>query len=547
MYHLIGRPLLSKLSRQKILIKHREFQSSPDYYANCIEIYGHDRALRSGKLLHAYLIVTGLARSTYLSSKLIIFYTQCKHIQDARKLFDQIPETNMGRWIVLIGAYSRQGFYQETIELFVGMQREGLKPNKFILPSSLRACANLSDGKTGEKIHGIVLRSLLDVDTFVDSALVDMYSKCGKIDKAKLVFDRMVDKDVVAWNSMVSGYVQQGCVREALGLVEEMKLVGLKPNLVTWNALVAGFSQAGSDAMALKLFQMMQDNGIEPDVISWTSIISGFVRNFKYNKAFSTFKQMLASKVWPSSFTISCLLPACATVADLKHGKEIHGYALATGVEEDIFVCSSLVDMYAKCGNIFEARTLFNKMPERNTVTCNSMIFGYANNGDSTEAFQLFNQMLEKKEVKPDHLTFTAALMACSHFGMVEVGWNVFHSMWKEHGIEPRLEHYACMVDVLGRAGELSEAYNFIKTMPIKPDSFVWGALLGACKNHGNVEFAERAAKCLKDLEAVSAGSCLLLSNLYADVGKWRDAEKLKKMIKRKRLGTSSGCSWILG
>ncbi|KAF9595528.1 hypothetical protein IFM89_000616 [Coptis chinensis] len=539
MYHFISRP------GKNILINHSKFHSSSDYYSNYIEIYGRNRALRSGKILHAYLIITGLVHSTYLCSKLIAFYAQCKQISNALKLFDQIPQTNISRWIVLTGAYSRNGFYKETIKLFVEMQREGLKPNKYILPSTLRACANIANGKTGMKVHGVILRCLFDVDVVVYSSLIDMYSKCGRVDKARLVFDRIVEKDLVAWNSMVSGYAQHGCAREALVLVEEMKLVGLRPNLVTWNALISGFSLVGDDAMALKLLKMMQVEGIEPDVVSWTSIISGFVQNFCNNEAFLMFKTMMGAGVWPTSFTISSLLPACATVADLKHGKEIHCYALVTGVEVDIFVCSALVDMYAKCGYIFEATKLFNKMRERNTVTWNSMIFGFANHGYCNEALALFNQMLEKREIKPDYLTFVAALTACSNAGLVEVGWNVFHLMQKEHGIAPRLEHYACMVDLLGRAGELIEAYDLIKCMPVKPDSFVWGALLGACRNHGNIELAEIAANSLYELEPASAGSHLLLSNLYADVGKWKDAEKLKKMMKRRRLRRNTGCSWI--
>ncbi|OVA17816.1 Pentatricopeptide repeat [Macleaya cordata] len=546
MRNLHTRTALFRYTHQKIPINNRSFQSSCESYANCIEKYGRDRALHSGRILHGYLIITGLVSSTYLSSKLISFYTQCGQISDARKVFERIPKTNLRRWIVLIGAYSRHGFYQETLDLFMEMQREGRKPNQYILPSILKACANLSVVQMGEKIHCVVLRSSsFDSDAFINCSLIYMYSKCGRLKNARNVFDRMLDKDLVAWNSMVSGYAQHGFARDAFNLVEKMKILGIKPNLVTWNALIAGFSQVGDSEMALELFKNMRVDGFEPDTVSWTSVISGFVQNFRNTEAFDTFKQMVGSGVRPSSFTISSLLPACATRADSKRGKEIHGYALVIGVEEDVFVSSSLVDMYAKCGFIFEAGKLFNKMHRKNTVTWNSMIFGYANHGYSNKAIELFNQMLEKDDVKPDHLTFTAALTACSHAGMVEVGQNMFHLMQEEHGIEPRLEHYACMVDLIGRAGELVEAYNFIKAMPIRPDFFVWGALLGACRNHGNIELAEIAAKQLFELEPENAGSCLLLSNLYADAGSWVDAERLKRMMKRKRLRRNLGCSWI--
>ncbi|XP_010268581.2 PREDICTED: pentatricopeptide repeat-containing protein At5g59600 [Nelumbo nucifera] len=525
-------------------INHRTFQSASDIYANYIEIYARDRALHSGRKLHAHLIINGLARSTYLSSKLIVFYTQCGRISDARQLFDQIPQANLRRWTVLIGAYSRRGFYQETINLLSEMLRDGLKPDKFSLPSILKACGKLSDRQTGVKIHAVIVRSFIEFDAFIDSALIDMYSECGQVGKARLVFDRMLEKDLVCLNSMVSGYAQQGSAAEAWTLVENMQLMGVKPNVVTWNALIAGFSWVGDDVMVSELFRMMQVNGVEPDVVSWTSVVSGLVRNFRNDEAFDAFKRMLGKGFLPSSATISSLLPACATVADLRHGKQIHGYALVIGVEEDIFVSSSLVDMYAKGGCILEAEKLFNKMPEKSTVTWNSMIFGYANHGYCYEAIDLFSLMVED-QAKLDHLTFTAVLTACSHAGIIQVGRNLFRLMQEEYAIEPRLEHYACMVDLLGRAGYITEAYDLIKAMPIKPDSFVWGALLGACRTSGNIELAEVAAKHLFELEPESAGSSLLLSNLYADAGNWGGAAKMKKMMKKRKLRRSHGCSWI--
>lgn len=358
-----------------IIINHRSFQSSSDDYMKIIEIYARDRALQPGRALHAHLIITGLSRLTHFASKLVDFYTRCRHLSDARILFDKIPEPNIRRWIVLIGAYARHGFHQEAMGVFCEMQREGLRPNKFVLPSILKASGHLSDRHTREKIHTAILKNEFECDAFVVSALIDMYSKCGEIEKAKRVFDGFAEKDLVAINAMVSGYVQHGYVKEALVLVEEMQLMGVKPNVVTWNTLIAGFSQAGDESMVTKLFQLMQDSGVEPDVVSWTSVISGFVQNFRNNDAFDTFKKMLGLGMNPSSATISSLLPACATLADLKQGKEIHSYAVVIGVEEDIYVRSALIDMYSKCGYIYEAKTLFMQMSERNIVTWNSMIF----------------------------------------------------------------------------------------------------------------------------------------------------------------------------
>lgn len=426
------------------------------------------------------------------------------------------------------------------------MQSEGLRPNVFVIPSILKACGHLSDTPTGEKLHSVILKYPFQFDAFVSSALIDMYAKSGRVEKARRVFDMMVEKDLVALNAMVSGYTQHGFPGKALDLAEKIQSQGIiKPNLITWNTLVAGFSQKGDEIMVYELFKRMRINGVEPDVISWTSIISGFVQNFRNQQAFYAFKKMLDHGFCPTSATISSLLPACAAVANVRRGKEIHGYALVIGVEEDVFVRSALVDMYTKCGFIYEGRTLFRRMSERNAVTWNSMIFGYANHGYCNEAIELFNLMRKEDERKLDHLTFTAVLTACSHAGMIELGESLFLLMQEKYRIIPRLEHYACMVDLLGRAGKLSEAYDMIKAMPIEPDLFVWGALLGACRNHGNIDLAETAAKHLLELEPGSAGNNLLLSNLHADAGNWGNVSRLKKMMKKRKERKFPGCSWI--
>ncbi|KAL3611190.1 hypothetical protein D5086_002210, partial [Populus alba] len=363
-----------------------------------------------GKKLHAHLIINGLARLTHFASKLISFYVETRQLSDARKLFDKIPESNIRRWIVLIGAYSRRGLIQEALSVFSEMQKQGLGANKFVIPSVLKCCGHVYDVQTGRILHSVILKYSIESDVYVISSLIDMYSKCGEVEKARRVFDRMVEKDLVALNAMLSGLVQ----------------------------------------------------------------------NFRNEAAFDAFKQMLGQGFLPTSATISTVLAACATMANVRRGREIHGYAVVIRVEDDIYVRSALVDMYAKCGFISEASMLFYMMPERNTVTWNSMIFGYANHGYCDEAIELFDQMEKSEGNKLDHLTFTAVLTACSHAGMVEHGQSLLLLMQQKYKIVPRLEHYACMVDLLGRAGNLNEAYDMIKKMPVKPDLFVWGALLGA-------------------------------------------------------------------
>ncbi|KAD6119799.1 hypothetical protein R6Q59_025803 [Mikania micrantha] len=522
----------------------RSLQSASDEYIKIIKNYALNRGLDSGKRLHAHLIINGLARSTHVASKLIDFYIKCRQVHDAYKMFDEMPKRNTRRWVVLVGGYARHGFYQEAMGVFCKIQSEGLEPNKFILPSVLKACGHLPDQQTGEKLHAVVIKQDFQSDVFVSSALIDMYSRCGKIKRARSVFNVMVEMDLVAMNTMVAGYVQNGFLKEALTLVEKTQSTGLIPDLVTWNTLIAGFSQANDESTVTKLFQLMQVGGIDPDVVSWTSIISGFVQNLQNHKAFDWMKKMLVTGIRPTSATISSLLPACANLADSIHGKEIHGYSVVIGVEKDVYVCSALIDMYAKCGFIHEAKTLFKNMPERNTITWNSMIFGFANHGHCNEAISLFNQMVGEK-IKLDHLTFTAVLTACSQSGMIDLGKKILLCMQEEFKIEPRLEHYACMVHLLGQEGKLNEAHEFIKEMPIEPDLYVWGAFLGACKLHGNMVLAQMAAKHVAELEPESAGSRLLLASLYADVGSWGYAARAKHKMKKLKLKKLDASSWI--
>lgn len=414
-----------------------------------------------------------------------------------------------------------------------------------VIPRVLRACAKLSDIQTGKALHNRITRSFLDSDAFINTALISMYSKCGRTDIARRVFDRMSVRDLVAWNSMISGYACLGLLENAMDLFDLMKSSETKPDLVTWNALISGFSQAGDVDMVLNMFSLMQVDGIKPDVFSWTSIISGFVGNFRYKRALQVFKQMVVAGVHPNSVTISSILPACAIAADLRHGKEMHAHSLVIGAADDLHVNTALIDMYAKCGLISDAVMIFNSMRERNSVSWNSMIFGYANYGYCEDAIKLFYSM-ENDGVRLDHLTFTAVFTACSNAGMVETGKDLFSLMQTRHGIKPRLEHYACMVDLLGRAGRLLEAHEFIKKMPVEPDCFVWGALLGASRKHGDVVLAEIATSHLTELEPKSVGSGKLLSNILADAGHWRDAAEVKKNMKRRKLRGYLGCSWML-
>ncbi|KAH0860063.1 hypothetical protein HID58_088324 [Brassica napus] len=514
-------------------------------YAELIEFNGRDRLLSQARKLHAHLVTSGIARLTRIAAKLVAFYVECGEVTDAKKVFDEMPKRDISGWVVMIGACARNGYYQESLNIFREMNGEGLKLDAYIVPSVLKASRNLLDQEFGKMMHCVVLKCSFESDGFIVSSLIDMYSKFGEVENARKVFSESSGQDLVVFNAMISGYANNSQADEALNLVGDMKLAGIQPDVITWNALIAGFSHIGDEEKVSEMLEMMCLDGHKPDVVSWTSIISGLVHNFQNAKALDAFKQMLAHGLYPNSATITTLLPACTTLANVKHGKEIHGYSVVSGLEDHGFVRSALLDMYGKCGFISEAMILFHKTTKKTTVTFNSMIFCYANHGLSEKAVELFEQM-EATGERLDHLTFTAILTACSHGGLTDLGQKLFLLMQNKYRIEPRLEHYACMVDLLGRAGKVVEAYEMIRAMLMEPDLFVWGALLGACRNHGNIELARIAAERLAELEPENSGNRLLLSSLYANAGSWGSVVRMKKMIKKKKLSRVPGSSWVV-
>lgn len=358
--------------------------------------------------------------------------------------------------------------------LYHQMQLAGVKPNLATVVTVLPACAHLSSLQQGKRFHSYIIRSGLDSHVSVANSLIDMYCKCKDIEAAHILFYEMPKRDVVSWSVMISGYAQSGLGREALRLFCQMRLTDIKPN----------------------------------------------------------------------SATIISVLPACAQLAGLHQGKCIHASIIRNGFDSDISVGTALLTMYAKCGSIELARRLFEKMRVRDVVSWSAMITGYGMHGYSEEAIMLFSDM-KREGMKPDHVTFIGVLSACSHTGLVDKGWQYFDSMKREYFITPRVEHYACMVDLLGRAGQLDEAYNFIKRMPVEPDASVWGSLLGACRIHRNIELVKCVSEHLIELEPENIGNYVLLSNIYAASGRWDDVAKVRTILKGKGLKKSPGCSWI--
>eukprot|EP01018_Ginkgo_biloba_P039040 Gb_26816 [translate_table: standard] len=579
-------------------------------YASLLTACTDMKALKEGKEVHNHMLESGINLPIFLGTKLVSMYVKCGSLEDAREVFDEMPKRNMFLWTAMIGGYARHGHSEEALTLYYQMQREGMQPDKYIFPCVLMACTQSASLEQGKEIHDDIIRSGYEADLLIGNSLIDMYGKCGDVENARHVFDKMSKKDVVSWTTIIAGYVQKGYSDEAFKLFRQMQSEGIKPNSVTitsilptcanlaalrqgkeihdcivrsgfeanvfvgsalvdmyakcgaikearhvfdklserdvvsWNAMIATYAQNGYHAEALEVFRQMQLEGIKPNVISWNAMIGGYAQNGHGDEALKLFCQMQEAGAKPNPITIASVLPACAHLAALQKGKEIHDFVIRNRFESDVVVASALVAMYAKCGSIEDARQVFEKVHQRDTIAWNTMIVAYAMHGLGEDALALFHQM-QHACMKPNHITFNGVLSACSHAGLVDEGWQFFHSMSRDYHIIPDVDHYACMVDLLSRAGRLNKAYDFISKMPLQPNAGAWGALLSACRIHSNADLGKLVAERLFALEPENAGNYVLLSNIYAAAGKWDEVSNVRKMMKEKCLSKTPGCSWI--
>ncbi|XP_058109854.1 pentatricopeptide repeat-containing protein At1g11290, chloroplastic [Magnolia sinica] len=536
---------------------------------------GDNSDLKRGREIHSQLISYGFESNLFAMTAVVNMYAKCRQIEDAWKMFDRMPQRDLVAWNAIIAGYAQNGFAKRALELVPLMQEEGKRPDSITLVTVLPACADMGSLKIGRELHGYAIRAGFELLVNVSTALTDMYSKCGAIGTARLVFDRMRVRNVVSWNSMMDGYVQSGDAEEAMEMFRKMLDEGVKPTDVTimaalhacadlgnleqgkyvhellieiglgsdvsvMNSLIATYSKCKRVDIAAEIFENLRGRTL----VSWNAMISGYAQNGCPNDALNLFCKMQQKTIKPDSFTLVSVIPALADVSVLRQGKWIHGFAIRSCLEKNIFVMTALVDMYAKCGGVQIARKLFNMMDERHVTTWNAMIDGYGTHGFGEATVELFEEM-QRSPIKPNDVTFLSVLSACSHSGLVDEGRRYFASMKRDYGIEPAMDHYGCMVDLLGRAGRLNEAWDFIQKMPIEPGISVFGAMLGACKIHQNVELGEKAAMRLFELEPQDGGYHVLLANIYATASMWDDVAKVRTMMGKKGLKKNPGFSFI--
>ncbi|XP_062211473.1 pentatricopeptide repeat-containing protein At4g33990 [Phragmites australis] len=526
----------------------------------------HSCALRLG-LLHPNVFVSG---------SLVHAYLRFGCVAEAYRVFDEMPERDVAAWNAMLSGLCRNARAAEAVALFGRMVEEGLVGDAVTVSSVLPMCVLLGDRVLALVTHVYTVKHGLYGDLFVCNAMIDVYGKLRMLEEAQRVFDGMELRDLVTWNSIISGYEQAGLVAAAVKLFRGMRDSGISPDVLTLVSLASTVAQSGDDCSAKSVHcyvmrrgwdvgdiiagnamvdmyaklsnigtaQRVFDSLLARDVVSWNTLITGYMQNGLAYEAIETYNHMQKHEVKPIQGTFVSVLPAYSHLGALQQGMRMHALSIKVGLNLDVYVGTCLIDLYAKCGKLAEAMLLFEHMPRRSTGPWNAIIAGLGVHGHGTKALSLFPQM-QQEGIKPDHVTFVSLLAACSHAGLVDQGRSFFDMMQTEYGIVPIAKHYACMVDMLGRAGQLDKAFEFIQGMSIKPDSAVWGALLGACRIHGNVEMGKVASQNLFELDPENVGYYVLMSNMYARVGKWDGVDEVRSLVRRQNLQKTPGWSSI--
>ncbi|KAG0477523.1 hypothetical protein HPP92_014364 [Vanilla planifolia] len=443
--------------------------------------------------VHSFMFGRGLDQDNLLLSKFINVCSALGFKDYAFIVFDRKQKPDLYLFNTMIRSLCRLDSAKDAIDIFNRIQVMGFRPDTFSFPFVLKAAARLCAVQVGRGIHGQVTRFGLASDIHISTGLVHMYSTCRNIDDARSLFDEIPHRDVVLWNAMVAGYAKLGYVDSARDLFESIQ----ERNVISWTSLIAGYAQVNRSVEALAMFRRMQlEDHIEPDEVTLLSALS-----------------------------------ACAQLGATELGEWIHSLVGKLRLRKTIPLMNALIDMYAKSGSIWKALEVFESMKSKSVVTWTTIIAGFALHGLGKQALELLSRM-EWEDIVPNGITFVAILSACSHIGDVELGRRYFSYMKSCYHIEPQIEHYGCLVDILGRAGCLSEAWNLVRDMPFVPNAAIWGSLLAAARNHGDIGLGEEALRHLIEVEPQNSGNYSILSNIYAAHGKWGNVGKLRKVMK---------------
>ncbi|XP_023745097.1 pentatricopeptide repeat-containing protein At4g13650 isoform X1 [Lactuca sativa] len=528
-----------------------------------------------GTQLHSYAIKSGMCSDIIIEGSLLDLYVKTSDVKTAHEFFNTTRKENVVLWNVMLVAYGQLGDLHESFCIFSQMQIEGLRPNQYTYPSILKTCTLVGDLDLGEQIHTQVVKTGFQLNVYVCSVLIDMYSKHGYLDTGLKILKTLNEKDVVSWTAMIAGYTQHDLFLEALNTFYDMIHEGIQSDNIGFSSAITACAGIQSIHQGSQIHGQTVVNGYSSDLsignslvclyarcgriheaylafdkidlkdnVSWNGLVSGFSQSGNFEESLKVFSKMNKLGVEMNIFTYGSAVSAAANTTNMTQGKQIHGKMIKTGYNLETEASNVLITLYSKCGSLEDAKQEFLEIHNKNEVSWNAMITSYSQHGCGNEAIKLFEEMKCYK-FTPNYVTFVGVLAACSHVRLVEKGIEYFKSMSENYGLTPRPEHYACVVDILGRAGYLTRAMEFIKSMEVKPDAMTWRTLLSACTVYKNKEIGEIASKHLLELEPQDSATYVLLSNMYAVSGKWEDRNRTRKMMKERGVKKVPGQSWI--
>lgn len=529
-------------------------------YISILKACSSISALNQGRKIHAHLIESGLEWDICVGNALIDMYVKCESLQEADAMFHRLPMQDVVTWTALIAGYAQQGFGHKALHFFEAMQQHGMDPNPITLVLILRACSNIAALEQGRKVHASIIESGAELDEFAGSSLIDMYGKCGSLEDAGTMFERMPRRNVITWSAFIASIAEHGHGEEAGILFEQMQQEGVSPDKVSFICILKACCNAVCLEHGRLIHRQIVESGFgmdvflgnalidmyvkcesledactlsnrlpEQNIVTWSVLIGGYVQQGFALEAIQIFDKMNQEGVELDEISFVCALKACSSIAALKQGRQIHGKIIENGYELDKFLSSTLIDMYAKCGNVEDARRAFERLSKKSVVTWSALMSGYAQNGDYTSVVRYFEGM-QQAGLEPDDVSFLSLLAGCSHRGLLEKGRAHFRSMRDDHGIAPTIKHHNSMVDILGHAGCLNEVEDLLETIPFQRNLVGWTSLLTSCRSHYNVNIGRRSFDNFSMMDRGNATGYVLMGNIYSQVGMWEDAEEIEEL-----------------
>ncbi|XP_004139361.1 putative pentatricopeptide repeat-containing protein At3g05240 [Cucumis sativus] len=543
------------------------------------------KTMKELKQIHSLMITTSVVKNIIPCSRLIDFCANSElgDIEYARTVFDQINQRTVYIWNSMIKGYCNGGDKFGALFMYEEMQRKGFSPDHFTFPFVLKVCSIIDLLVYGQSVHNRIVKTGFELDVYTSSCLLNMYVSCGDLNSGLKVFEFIPKWNVVAWTSLIAGFVNNDQPKEALRLFKDMENEGVEPNEITMTTALAAaarcrdihtgklvhdrlrqlgfdpfdtnscfnvilataimdmYAKCGKLVTARNLFDKMPQRNL----VVWNSMISAYSQYGRGAEALRLFVDMEMAGFVPNKATFLSVISACTHMGFRSTGRSLHARALRASFHEFVAIGTALMDMYAKAGDADTALKIFSKLRKKDVMAWTTMISGLAIQGKGKEALNVFRRMEEEAEVAPDQITYIAVLWACSHLGLVEEGQKQFTSMTEVYGIEPTMEHYGCMIDLLSRAGHSKEAEELLMKMPTQPNATILSSILNGCEMYGNVGLANRVKSHIVELENSSSGVYVLLSNIHAKACNWQEMKLARDMLKHKNIGKTLGNSFV--